>query len=88
VGPGPHVSNWVVGFDGDEEAHYRRRWRATHAAVHLLRTRRPTPKEYDSWARAPVPEAGPLLSMEMKRRTITDGGVLLTRWFTFSAHGG
>jgi hypothetical protein len=27
-------------------------------AVRLLRTRRPTPKEYDSWARAPVPEVG------------------------------
>jgi hypothetical protein len=27
--------------------------------VRLLRTWRPTPKEYDSWARAPVSEAGP-----------------------------
>jgi hypothetical protein len=27
-------------------------------AVRLLRTRRPTPKEHDSWARAPMPEAG------------------------------
>jgi hypothetical protein len=34
-------------------------WRAPHAAVRLLRTRRPTPEEYDSWARAPVPGAGP-----------------------------
>jgi hypothetical protein len=34
-------------------------WCAPHAAVRLLRTRRPTPQEYDSWARAPVPEAGP-----------------------------
>jgi hypothetical protein len=38
---------------------YRGRWRAPHMAVRLLRTRRPTPKEYDSWAWALVPEAGP-----------------------------
>jgi hypothetical protein len=37
----------------------------------------------------PAPEAGPLLvSVEVKRHTTTGGGVLLTRWFTFSAHGG
>jgi hypothetical protein len=54
----PRVKDWAVGFGGDEEAHYRRRWRAPHAAVRLLRTRRPTPKEYDSRARAPAPEAG------------------------------
>jgi hypothetical protein len=35
------------------------RWRWRGAAVRLLRTRRPTPKEHDSWARAPMPEAGP-----------------------------
>jgi hypothetical protein len=69
VGPGPRVRDWSTAFGGDEEAHYCRRWRAPHAAVRLLRTRRPTPKEYDSWARSPVPEAGPLLSAEMKRRT-------------------
>jgi hypothetical protein len=61
VGPGPRVRDWAVGFGGGEEAHYRRRWRAPHAAVRLLRTRRPTPKEYDSWAWAPMPEAGLLL---------------------------
>jgi hypothetical protein len=40
---------------------YRGRWRAPHAAVCHLRTRRPTPEEYDlwAWARAPVPEVGP-----------------------------
>jgi hypothetical protein len=37
---------------------YHGRWRAPHVVVHLLRTWRPTPEEYDSWARAPVPEAG------------------------------
>jgi hypothetical protein len=68
VGPGPRVRDWAVGFDGGEEAHYRRRWRALHAAVRLLRIRRPTPEEYDSWAKALVPEAGPLLSAETKRR--------------------
>jgi hypothetical protein len=67
--------------------HYRRRWRAPHAAVRLLHTRRSTPKEYDSLAWAPVPEAAPLLSAEMKRRTTAGGGVLLRR-FAFSAHGG
>jgi predicted alpha/beta hydrolase family esterase len=46
MGPGP----WSVGFGGGEEAHYRRLWRASHAAVRILRTRRPTPEEYDSWA--------------------------------------
>jgi predicted alpha/beta hydrolase family esterase len=68
MGPGPHVKDWAVGFSGGEEAHYRRWWRAPYAAVRLLRTRRPTPKEYDSWARAPVSEARPLLSAKMKRR--------------------
>jgi predicted alpha/beta hydrolase family esterase len=53
VGPGPRVRGWVVAFGGDEEAHYRMRWRVPHAAVRLLCTQRPTPKEYDSWARAP-----------------------------------
>jgi hypothetical protein len=50
-------------------------------AVRLLHTRRPMPKEYDSRARAPVPEAGPLLLAEMKRR----GGLLLTWRFAFFA---
>jgi hypothetical protein len=69
--------------------HYRRRWHAPHAAVRLLRTRRSTPKEYDSWARAPTPEAGRLLvSAEVKRRATAGGGVLLTWRFAFSAHGG
>jgi hypothetical protein len=53
VGLGPRFSDWAVGFGGGEEAHYRG-WRlAPLVAVRLLRTRRPTPKEYDSWARAP-----------------------------------
>jgi hypothetical protein len=88
VGSGPRVRGWAAAFGGGEEAHYRRRWRAPHVAVCLLRARRPTPKEYDSWARAPVPEAGSLLSAEVKRHTTADGGVLLTRRFAFSAHGG
>jgi hypothetical protein len=83
----PRVRGWSAAFSGDEEAHYRRRWRAPHAAVCLLHTWRPMPKEYDSWARAPVSEAGPLLSVEMKRRTTTGGGVLLTWRFAFYAHG-
>jgi hypothetical protein len=87
VGPGHHIRGWVVGFGGGEEAHYRGRRSAPHAAVHLLRTRRPTPKEYDSWARAPMSEVGPLLSAEMKRRTIAGGGPLFTRRFSFFAPG-
>jgi hypothetical protein len=58
MGPSPHVRDWSAAFDGGEEVHYRRRWRAPHVAVCLLRTRRPTPEEYDSWARAPVSETG------------------------------
>jgi hypothetical protein len=51
---GPLLSSEV------NEMHYRRRWRAPHAAVCLLHTRRPMPKEYDSWAQAPVSETGSL----------------------------
>jgi hypothetical protein len=38
---------------------YRGRWLAPHTVVRLLRTRRLTPEEYDSWARGPMLEAGP-----------------------------
>jgi hypothetical protein len=88
VGLSPRARGWSAAFGGDEEAHYRRRWRAPHAAVHLLRTRRPMPNEYDSWARPPGPETGPLLLAEMKRHTTAGGGVLRTGRFAFSAHGG
>jgi hypothetical protein len=54
VGPGPRARDWSAAFGGDEEA---RRF-APRMADHLLRTRRLTPKEYDSWAQAPVLEAG------------------------------
>jgi hypothetical protein len=47
------------------------------AAVRLLRTKELVPKEYDSWARAPVLEAGPLFLAEMKRRTTAGSGSLL-----------
>jgi hypothetical protein len=83
VGPGPRVRDWVVGFGGGEGAHYCGQRLTPHAAVRLLRTRRPTPKEYDSWAWAPVSEAGPLLSAEMKRRDSS----LLTWQFAFFALG-
>jgi hypothetical protein len=43
--------------------------------------------EDDSWARAPMSETGLLVSAKVKRRTIADCGVLLTRRFAFSAHG-
>jgi hypothetical protein len=52
-------------------------------AVRLLRTQRLTPKEYDSWAQAPVSEADLLFSAEMKRH----GGSLLAWRFAFFAHG-
>jgi hypothetical protein len=68
VGPGPRVRDWVVGFGGGEEAHFCRRWCAPHAAVRLLRTRRLTPEEYDSWAWVPVSDIGLLPSTEVKRR--------------------
>jgi hypothetical protein len=87
VGPGPRVRDWSAAFGGGEEAHYRRRWRAPHAAVRLLHTWRPTPEEYDSWARALVSETSPLLSAEVKRGTIAGSGVLLTRRSAFIAHG-
>jgi hypothetical protein len=58
VGLDPRVRHWVVSFGGGEEARYRERWLAPHVAVRLLHTWRPTPKEYDSWAWAPVPGAG------------------------------
>jgi hypothetical protein len=46
-----------------------RGWRhAPHVAVHLLRTWRPTPEEYDSWARASALETGSLVAAEVKRR--------------------
>jgi hypothetical protein len=83
MGPGPRVRDLVVGFGGGEEAHYRGRWPAPYAAVRLLRTRRPTPKEHDPWARALVSEAGALLLAEMKRR----GGSLLAWRFSFFTHG-
>jgi hypothetical protein len=81
VGLGPRVRDWAVGFGGGEEVHYRGQRLAPHAAVCLLRTRRPTPKEYDSWAQASVSKARPLLSTEMKRR----GGLLLVWRFAFFA---
>jgi hypothetical protein len=44
--------------------------------------------EDDLWAQPPVSETGLLVSVEVKRRTTADGGVLLTWRFAFSAHGG
>jgi hypothetical protein len=84
----PHAADWSAAFGGGEETHHRKQWRAPYAVVHLRRTRRPMPKEHDSWARVPVPEAGPLLSAKVKRRTTAGGGMLLTWRFAFSTHGG
>ena len=50
-------------------------------------TKELTPKEYDSWARAPVSETGPLFSAAMKRRTIAGGGSLLAWRSAFFALG-
>jgi hypothetical protein len=58
VGLGPRARGWAAAFSGDEEAHYRGWWRAPHSVVRLHRTWGSTPKEHDSWARAPAPEAG------------------------------
>jgi hypothetical protein len=79
VGPGPRARGWSAAFGGDEEV----RQFTLRVAVRLLRTQIPTLKEYDLWAQAPVPEAGSLLSAEMKRR----GGSLLAWRFAFFAHG-
>jgi hypothetical protein len=57
------------------------------AVVRLLYTHEPVPMEDDSWAWAPVPETGLLVSAEVKRHTAADGGVLLMWRFAFSAHG-
>jgi hypothetical protein len=69
----------LVSCGGDEEAHHRGRQFAfrARAAVRLLHTREQTPKEYDSWARAPVSATGPLFFAEMKRRASAGGGLLL-----------
>jgi hypothetical protein len=80
VGPGPHARDWSAAFDGGEEAHYHMQWRAPHAAVRLFRTRRLTPKEYDSWARAPVPEAG----SPWRASGETFSGVLGRQWGNLS----
>jgi hypothetical protein len=55
------------------------------AAIRLLCTQEPAPKEDDSWARAPVLETGLLVLAEVKRRTTGGGGLLLTRQFAFLA---
>jgi hypothetical protein len=44
------------------------------------------PKEDDSWAQAPVPETGLLVSAGAKRCTTTGGDAFFTRRFAFSAH--
>jgi hypothetical protein len=87
MGLGPRARDWAVGCGGDEEAHRHGRRHAPRAAVRLLRTRRPTPMEHDSWAWAPMSKAEPLLSLEMKRRTTMGGGLLLPQRFAFFTHG-
>jgi hypothetical protein len=69
VGPGPCAKDWAVGFGGGEEAHYRRRWRALHASVRLLRTQKPARQVHDMWAWAPMPEVGPLVATKTRGRT-------------------
>jgi hypothetical protein len=56
------------------------------AAVRLLCTQEPVPKEDDSWARALVPGVGLLVLAEAMRRTTVDRGALFTCQFTFSVH--
>jgi hypothetical protein len=55
------------------------------AVVRSFCTQKPTPKEYDSWARAPMSGTGLLVSAEVKRRTTAGGDLLLTRQFAFFA---
>jgi hypothetical protein len=54
VGPGPCARDWAIGFGGGEEAHNRRRRRALHASVRLLRTQKPVRPVHDMWAWAPM----------------------------------
>jgi hypothetical protein len=80
MGPGPRVRGWSAAFSGDEEAW----WFAPRVAVRLLHTRRPTPKEYDSWARAPVSKARPPWARRASFSTASrgmSGGVLLKKGF-------
>jgi hypothetical protein len=51
--------------------------RLARAAVRLLCTQEPAPREDDSWARAPVLEIGLLVLAEVKRRTTAGCGLLL-----------
>jgi hypothetical protein len=52
VGPGPHVRDWAVVFDGDGEAHYRvRRFARGGSPSSHSETRT---QLYDLWAQAPV----------------------------------
>jgi hypothetical protein len=80
MGQDPRVRGLATAFGGDEEV---RRF-APRVAVRLLHTRRPTPKEYDSWAQASMSEAEPLLSAEMERRSDS----LLVWRFAFFTHEG
>jgi hypothetical protein len=50
VGPGPRARDWDFGFGRGEEALYRRRWRALHVSVCLLRTQKPARQVHDMWA--------------------------------------
>jgi hypothetical protein len=69
VSLGPCARDWAVGFGGGEEAHYRRRWRALHASVCLLRTQKPARQVHDMWAWAPMPGVGPLVAAKTRGRT-------------------
>jgi hypothetical protein len=55
MGSGPRVRDWAVGFGGGKEARYRRRWRALHALVRLLRTQKPARQVHGMWVWAPMP---------------------------------
>jgi hypothetical protein len=60
------------------------------AAIRLFCTREPTPKEYDSWARAPVSGTGLLfLAAEMKRHATAGDSSFFgrARRFAFPASG-
>jgi hypothetical protein len=69
VGPGPGARDWVVGFGGGEEAHYRRQWRALHTSVLLLCTQNLARQVHDMWAWAPMPDVGPLVAANTRGRT-------------------
>jgi hypothetical protein len=70
MGPGPRARDWVT-LARVGRGLMRRSRGVAESTVRLLHTQEPAPKEDDSWARAPAPETGSLVTAEMKRHATT-----------------